>query len=46
MTLKRLLVVILVVWAVLAVITFVFFSVGGSEPGSGGGDTIEQSAPP
>ena len=46
MTLKRLVIVILAVWFVLAVASFVFFSLGGEEPDNGRGDTIEQPSSP
>jgi hypothetical protein len=41
MTLRRLLVLILLVWFVLVGLSFVFFSVGGSVPGDGRGDPLE-----
>ena len=43
MTLRRTLIVLLVVVLVLGVVSFVFFSVGGSAPGDGRGETVEQS---
>jgi uncharacterized membrane protein YdfJ with MMPL/SSD domain len=46
LTLRRLIVVILVAWLLLVVVSFVFFNVGGSDPGDGRGDPIEQPVGP
>ena len=46
MTLRRILLVLLLVVLVLGVVSFVFFSVGDSTPGDGRGDTVEQSLGP
>jgi hypothetical protein len=42
MTLKRLMIVLLAVWLLLVVASFLFFSLGDDEPGNGRGNRIEQ----
>lgn len=46
MTLKRLIVVILVAWLLLGAVALVLFNVGGTTPGDGRGDPIEEPAGP
>ncbi|HEX7255208.1 MAG TPA: hypothetical protein VF236_04710 [Gaiellaceae bacterium] len=41
---RRLVVVIVLVWVLLGIVALIAFNIGDSTPGDGRGDTIEQSA--
>jgi hypothetical protein len=41
-TLKRVVVIVVIVWALLGVVSLIAFNRGGEAPGGGQGETVEQ----